>query len=103
VHRPGIARFKSTCTRVSTNWRTYCTRSRGPIVSACADVTCAIQVRITSALGHDLIKPVHPHSTMNNFDPLKMHGRFAYRSIHSGDGYRWPNGAGLAVYLGFNL
>jgi peptidoglycan/xylan/chitin deacetylase (PgdA/CDA1 family) len=40
---------------------------------------------------------------MNNFDPLKTHGRFAYRSIHSGDGYRWPNGAGLAVYLGFNL
>jgi peptidoglycan/xylan/chitin deacetylase (PgdA/CDA1 family) len=40
---------------------------------------------------------------MNNFDPLKTHGRFAYRSIHGGDGYRWPNGAGLAVYLGFNL
>ncbi|NLP62998.1 polysaccharide deacetylase family protein [Paraburkholderia sacchari] len=40
---------------------------------------------------------------MNDFDPLKMHGRFAYRPIHHSDGYRWPNGAGLAVYLGFNL
>ncbi|GJH20734.1 polysaccharide deacetylase family protein [Caballeronia novacaledonica] len=40
---------------------------------------------------------------MNDFAPLKTHGRFRYRPIHESDGYRWPNGAGLAVYLGFNL
>jgi peptidoglycan/xylan/chitin deacetylase (PgdA/CDA1 family) len=40
---------------------------------------------------------------MNDFDPLTTHGRFAYRPIHDSDGYRWPNGASLAVYLGFNL
>ncbi|MDR5759551.1 polysaccharide deacetylase family protein [Caballeronia sp. LZ035] len=40
---------------------------------------------------------------MNDFESLQTHGRFAYRSIHDGDGYRWPNGASLAVYLGFNL
>ncbi len=29
--------------------------------------------------------------------------RFAYRPITRRTAYRWPNGAGLAVYLGFNL
>jgi peptidoglycan/xylan/chitin deacetylase (PgdA/CDA1 family) len=30
-------------------------------------------------------------------------GRFDYLPIHRRRGYRWPNGSGLAVYLGFNL
>lgn len=35
--------------------------------------------------------------------PLPGHGRFGYRGIHGRPLYRWPGGAGLAVYLGFNL
>ena len=35
--------------------------------------------------------------------PLPGHGRFDYRPITRRANYRWPNGAGLAVYLGFNL
>ena len=35
--------------------------------------------------------------------PLPHHDRFDYRPIHAGPAHRWPNGAGLAVYLGFNL
>lgn len=35
--------------------------------------------------------------------PLPDHGRFAYRPITRRPDYRWPNGAGLAVYLGFNI
>ena len=35
--------------------------------------------------------------------PLAGHGRFAYQAIHQRPRYRWPGGAGLAVYLGFNL
>ena len=35
--------------------------------------------------------------------PLPDHGRFAYRPITRRAAYRWPGGAGLAVYLGFNL
>ncbi len=31
------------------------------------------------------------------------HGRFDYTPITRRAPYRWPNGAGLAVYLGFNL
>jgi peptidoglycan/xylan/chitin deacetylase (PgdA/CDA1 family) len=34
---------------------------------------------------------------------LPHHGRFDYQPIHQRPSYRWPNGAGLAVYLGFNL
>jgi allantoinase len=34
---------------------------------------------------------------------LPSHGRFAYQAIHQRKSYRWPNGAGLAVYLGFNI
>ncbi|MFM0038712.1 polysaccharide deacetylase family protein [Paraburkholderia strydomiana] len=34
---------------------------------------------------------------------LATHGRFAYRPITDSDAYRWPGGAGLAVYLGFNI
>ena len=35
--------------------------------------------------------------------PLPDHGRFDYRPITRREAYRWPTGAGLAVYLGFNL
>ena len=34
---------------------------------------------------------------------LPTHGRFDYQAINRRTPYRWPNGAGLAVYLGFNL
>jgi peptidoglycan/xylan/chitin deacetylase (PgdA/CDA1 family) len=34
---------------------------------------------------------------------LPTHGRFDYRPIRGRAAYRWPNGAGLAVYLGFNI
>lgn len=37
------------------------------------------------------------------FGPLSTHGRFPYRPITDVDHYCWPNGARLAVYLGFNL
>ncbi len=35
--------------------------------------------------------------------PLPAHGRFDYRPINRRPDYRWPGGAGLAVYIGFNL
>jgi peptidoglycan/xylan/chitin deacetylase (PgdA/CDA1 family) len=34
---------------------------------------------------------------------LPDHGRFDYRPINRRPDYRWPGGAGLAVYLGFNV
>ena len=34
---------------------------------------------------------------------LPTHGRFDYQAITQRLPYRWPGGAGLAVYLGFNL
>jgi len=34
---------------------------------------------------------------------LPDHGRFPYRPISRRPDYRWPNGAGLAVYIGFNI
>ena len=37
------------------------------------------------------------------FGPLRDHGRFPYRPITDADPFRWPNGARLAVYLGFNI
>ncbi|WP_179284081.1 polysaccharide deacetylase family protein [Bordetella genomosp. 10] len=38
-----------------------------------------------------------------DFRPLATHGRFAYSPIHRRPDYAWPNGARLAVYLGFNI
>ncbi|RFU44965.1 polysaccharide deacetylase family protein [Paraburkholderia sp. DHOC27] len=35
--------------------------------------------------------------------PLATHGRFPYRPITDAEAFRWPGGAGLAVYLGFNI
>jgi allantoinase len=35
--------------------------------------------------------------------PLPDHGRFGYRPVTRRPAYRWPGGAGLAVYLGFNV
>ncbi|AOY95800.1 polysaccharide deacetylase [Cupriavidus sp. USMAA2-4] len=37
------------------------------------------------------------------FGPLRSHGRFPYRPITDADAFRWPGGARLAVYLGFNI
>jgi allantoinase len=34
---------------------------------------------------------------------LPSHGRFPYSPITRRPNWRWPNGAGLAVYIGFNL
>ncbi len=34
---------------------------------------------------------------------LPHHGRFDYQAIHQRKTYRWPKGARLAVYLGFNI
>ncbi|WP_231949332.1 polysaccharide deacetylase family protein [Herminiimonas arsenitoxidans] len=40
---------------------------------------------------------------MNAFAPLNTHQRFPYSAITQRPQYRWPNGAGLAVYIGFNI
>jgi peptidoglycan/xylan/chitin deacetylase (PgdA/CDA1 family) len=37
------------------------------------------------------------------FGTLRSHARFPYRAITDVDDYRWPGGATLAVYLGFNI
>lgn len=39
----------------------------------------------------------------NRAPPLPHHGRFAYRAITDRPDWRWPGGAGLAVYIGLNL
>ena len=41
--------------------------------------------------------------TATYLGPLPEHGRFGYRPITRRPDYRWPGGAGLAVYIGFNL
>jgi peptidoglycan/xylan/chitin deacetylase (PgdA/CDA1 family) len=40
---------------------------------------------------------------MMETDMLKSHGRYAYSPITKRPGYRWPNGAGLAVYIALNV
>ncbi len=45
--------------------------------------------------------PAAPRATY--LGPLPDHGRFAYRPITRRPHWRWPGGAGLAVYIGFNL
>jgi peptidoglycan/xylan/chitin deacetylase (PgdA/CDA1 family) len=44
-----------------------------------------------------------PSPARSPFGPLATHGRFSYPPIVDSDGFRWPNGSGLAVYLGFNI
>jgi peptidoglycan/xylan/chitin deacetylase (PgdA/CDA1 family) len=39
----------------------------------------------------------------NDFPLLPGHDRFPYSGIRDRPHYRWPNGAGLAVYIGFNV
>ena len=41
--------------------------------------------------------------TAHYLGPLPGHGRFDYSPITRSPHYRWPNGAGLAVYIGFNV
>ncbi|MBV7482280.1 polysaccharide deacetylase family protein [Bordetella sp. BOR01] len=41
--------------------------------------------------------------TLPEFGLLAAHGRFDYSPIHRRHDYHWPQGARLAVYLGFNL
>lgn len=41
--------------------------------------------------------------TAQYMGPLPDHGRFGYSPITRRPDYRWPGGAGLAVYLGFNI
>ncbi|WP_129587784.1 polysaccharide deacetylase family protein [Herbaspirillum robiniae] len=49
------------------------------------------------ALGHDIDHIAPPYGA------LRSHGRFGYSAINARPQYRWPNGARLAVYLGFNI
>lgn len=39
----------------------------------------------------------------DRYSEVPSHCRFAYSAIHQRPDYRWPNGARLAVYLGFNI
>jgi len=39
----------------------------------------------------------------HHFPLLPGHDRFPYAGIRDRPHYRWPNGAGLAVYIGFNV
>ena len=47
--------------------------------------------------------PDHPDPAPKYLGPLPTHGRFDYSPITRRPDYRWPGGAGLAVYLGFNI
>ena len=50
------------------------------------------------------MRTVAPESlTSALFDPVASSGRFTYSPIHRRPDYHWPQGARLAVYLGFNL
>jgi peptidoglycan/xylan/chitin deacetylase (PgdA/CDA1 family) len=40
---------------------------------------------------------------MTTLKPVATHGRFAYSAIRDRPPLQWPNGARLAVYIGFNL
>ena len=40
---------------------------------------------------------------MTRMKPIATHGRFAYSAIRDRPPLQWPNGARLAVYIGFNL
>jgi allantoinase len=48
-------------------------------------------------------EPTSASASASYLGPLPDHGRFAYRPITHRPDYRWPNGARLAVYLGFNI
>ena len=40
---------------------------------------------------------------VQRYTTLPHHDRFPYSAIHQRPDFRWPNGARLAVYLGFNI
>lgn len=44
-----------------------------------------------------------PQPRASYLGPLPDHGRFDYRPITRRPAWRWPGGAGLAVYIGFNI
>ncbi|SFM10341.1 polysaccharide deacetylase family protein [Variovorax sp. OV329] len=44
-----------------------------------------------------------PERSFDPLMPVPHHGRFDYQAINGRRDYAWPNGARLAVYLGFNL
>jgi allantoinase len=50
---------------------------------------------------HAMTTPPETHSPARR--ALPHHGLFGYSGIPARPGYRWPQGRGLAVYLGFNL
>jgi allantoinase len=54
-------------------------------------------------LGHTLTRSGNALMPAIYTGVLPTHGRFDYQAIHQRQPYRWPNGAGLAVYLGFNI
>jgi allantoinase len=43
------------------------------------------------------------HRSVSRPSPLPDSGRFNYSPIHARPDYTWPNGARLAVYIGFNI
>jgi allantoinase len=63
----------------------------------------ALQSPVAPAGPLSPILPSSPSAPSAPFAPLRDHGRFAYQAITQRAPYRWPGGAGLAVYLGFNL
>ena len=57
----------------------------------------------TTALNGFLHVPDCVRFEMPVFSPIPDNERFAYSPIKGRKDYRWPNAAGLAVYIGFNL
>lgn len=51
------------------------------------------------------LSQAHPQPRMPspNLSILPDHGRFPYSGIRDRQNYRWPTGAGLAVYIGMNV
>jgi len=50
-----------------------------------------------------LVPPHEAAERARGFEPPRSHGRFGYSAIVDRPHYRWPNGAGVAVYIGFNV
>jgi peptidoglycan/xylan/chitin deacetylase (PgdA/CDA1 family) len=61
------------------------------------------QLRATVASSNAAPASATPGASGAAHGPLRSHGRFDYSPITRRPDYRWPNGAGLAVYVGFNI